>query len=78
MQPVTIPANATAFLDLEQQTGRSKPSGPSITGPANSTARNLNLANRWRKGQMGGLDGKSPERQVAFELGGKLSNPCQL
>ncbi len=33
MQPVTIPANATAFLDLEQQTGWSKQSGPSITGP---------------------------------------------
>jgi hypothetical protein len=33
MQPVTIPASATAFLNLEQKTGWTKQSDPSITGP---------------------------------------------
>lgn len=32
LQPVTIPSNATAYLNLEQQPGWTKQSGPAITG----------------------------------------------
>jgi hypothetical protein len=33
MQPVSIPASATAFLNLETRPGWTKQSGPAITGP---------------------------------------------